>query len=433
MKRTGLQGGIAGMSVLLFLLCDRQPTLPPPHYTIDAVDSVLTASIPLSITTVLNASHTSISRYGINPLIAVAGNSDNSFDVALYASQTRQIQVLSFDANGTKTGEITPAAITGARALLGFAKITDDGSFVAGWSKDNAFGNQAFEFWITRFDKTGNELFSTRIFGDKNRDSLWSKGEPGAFSSARIAFNPTTRKIGFYCGHTMKWGDSVRHQGGFVGFMDLAGAFDTANGWFFSHNFDQRFVVVDSFYYALAHGDAYPRALGFSKWNDVPPRGRNLVDAQYFAIPGNIGDNTTNTQTGGIQPLPDGNFGVVFSSSVNRSSYASYDVCYMKISAAGSVLATVWLTGYDAATFALFPKIAGFSGNLLIAWEEVTGGVPVTRTVVIDMAGNCLSPAGELDNVRLSPFCDLVTLPGGGIVWATLKAADTLSLCRITP
>ena len=78
---------------------------------------------------------------------------------------------------------------------------------------------------------------------------------------------------------------------------------------------------MDSFYYALAHGDAYPRALGFSKWNDRPPKGKKLVDKQYFTIPGTIGDNTTNTQTGGIVPLSDGNFGVVFSTSIGRAPH----------------------------------------------------------------------------------------------------------------
>lgn len=391
---------------------------------------VLTATIPLPVKTTLSVSHTAVSNYGINPKICVLGNGDNSFDVGLLLSQSLQIQVLLFNAEGLKTGEITPACISGAGTLLGIAKIPDDSSYAAGYSKDNAFGNKNFAYWITRFDKTGNQIFSTQIFGDKHTDSTWSKGTPGDASSGRIAYNRTTGKIGFYCGHTMKWDDGVRHQGGFVGFMTKTGAFDTANGWFYSHNFDQRLAVVDSFYYMLAHGDAYPRALGFSKWNDKSPKGKKLVDVQYFAIPGTVGDNATKTQTGSFIPLSDGTFGIVFTSSVNRQNY---DVCYKRITGNGVVLDSVWLTAYPAATFAIFSKIAIYGKCVLLTWEEVTNKIPVVQTMVIDYSGNILSTKKTASAAALSPFYDLVTLPCGDIIWAVLKGSDSLSVCRIKP
>jgi hypothetical protein len=415
---------------LPFLFCDRSPTSVQAHYTLGAVDSIEVKNIPLSVSTSLSASHTSVSRYGINPRIAMIGNSDNSFDVALYVSTTRQVQVITFDSSGARTGEFLPAAVAGARSLLGFSKVTDDGSFVIGWSKDNSFGQAGFEYWITRVDNTGNQLFSTRIFGDQDSALVGAEGQPGTASSGRIVYNPATKKICYYCGHTRKWSDSIRHQGGHIGFMDLAGNYYTANDWFFSHNFDQRLIVVDSFYYALAHGDAYRRTLGFSKWSDVAPGGRKLVDEDYFEIPGAIGDNTTNTQTGGVLYLSDNNFGVVFSSSVGRSNY---DVCYKKISPEGVTLATVWLTGYAGSTTALYPRIAHLGENVLVAWEEAAGGAPLVRTTVVDNDGKLLAPLGTLDSVTLSPFYDMVSLPCGDAIWAILRASDTLSVCRIKP
>lgn len=393
------------------------------------------STVALPVRTTLSASHTVISNYGIKPQIVLIGNSDNSFDVGLYASTASQLQVVRFDSNGTKVSTIVPGYITGATALVGLTRVTDDGSFVAGYAKNNAYGDPGFEYWISRFSTAGTEMFSTRIFGDRPSTEGWAKGEPGTFSSGRMLYNPTSKKIGFYCGHTMKWDDSVRHQGGFVGFMTLTGAFDTANGWFFSHNFDMRMLVVDSCYYLLAHGDAYPRALGFSKWNDVSPRGKKLVDSNYFKISGAVGNNATRTQTGGFVRLSDGNFGVVFASSDSSVGstfrHLNYDVCFKKISGTGKTLATTWLTAYPATTFAIFPRIALYGSCIMIAWEEVTANTPAVQVQVLDNAGNTVLSKKPVAKAALSPFYDFVTIPRGDILWATLKGSDSLMIHRI--
>jgi hypothetical protein len=424
---------ITGVPAFLFFTaglftCSQSRPAAPPHYDCAAVDTALISVSPVSVPLSLNVSHSSVSRYGILPQVCVCANGDNSFDAGVYVSGSQQIRVVRFDAAGSKIDEVVPGTISGARGLLGMAKIPADGSFVIGWSKDNSFGSAAFEYWISRFDQSGGEIFSTRIFGDQNIDSVWAKGQPGSFSSGRIVFNPVTQKIGFYCGHTMKWDDGVRHQGGYIGFMDLAGSFFGANTWFFSHNFDQRLIAVDSFYYALAHGDAYPRALGFSKWRDAAPAGSKLADVNYFAIPGTVGDNATNTQTGGIIPLADGNFGVVFTSAIDRSSY---DVCYMQISPAGAVLATVWITFYQPPAFALFPRIAPYGANVLLMWEEINGSAPQVTTCIVGGGGTVLSPFGHIDGIMLSPWYDLVPLPNGDMVWVTTRGNDSLAVGRI--
>jgi hypothetical protein len=395
------------------------------------VPSDLSASsvkYPLSSSTTLNYSHTSVNRYGVRPQISVIGNSDNSCDVALYVSSTNKIQVLSFDSAGIKTNDITPAYITGAEGLLGLTKITGDGSFVVGFSKDNSFGDNAFEFWITRFSSTGTEAFTKSIFGSISADVVESEGQPGNAGSGRIVYNPATQRIGFYCAHTRLWDDMVRHQGGHIGFMDLQGEFYTANSWFFSHNFDQRLIVVDSFYFALAHGDAYPRKLGFSKWDDIPPNGHRLINKNYLDIPGSVGDNNTNAQTGSMIRLKDGTFGVVFTTKIGRDNW---DVCYTNINASGEPQDTLWLTSYPQETFAIFSKIASYGKCMLIAWEEVTDRVPKVKTFVLDTAGVVISYKRELDGAELSPFYDLVTVPNGDILWATLADSDNIELWRI--
>ncbi|MBN1127569.1 MAG: hypothetical protein JXA71_01180 [Chitinispirillaceae bacterium] len=422
-----LTAAVAVSFCFLLTRCDRANG--PQKFILPVIDSVHITTVPLPVRVSLSVPRTSVPRYGILPQICLHANSDNSFDAAVYISSQLQPLIMNFNPDGGKRGEFFPAAITEARGLLGMTKIPDDGSYVVGWSRNNAHGDAAFEYWITRFDRTGGELFSSRLFGDSSSAEVYAQGQPGAASTGRIVYNETTGKIGFYCGHTKKWPDSVRHQGGYIGFMNLDGSYYVANDWYFSHNFDQRLVVVDSFYYALAHGDAYPRALGFSKWSDALPRGRRIFDRQYFPIAGASGDNTTATQTGGLIPLSDSTFGVVFSTAIGRQTY---DVCFMKLSAQGEVLTSRWLTSYLSPQFALFPRIAPYGRDILLAWEEVSGGDVTLRALVVDNNGSALSPFATLHNVRLSPWYDLVALPNNDVIWAVPnRTSDSLSICRI--
>jgi hypothetical protein len=405
--------------------------------TVTYTSSTVALAVKTSLTA-WPAYHTGMSNYGINPSVILLANSDNSFDVGVYASTTKQIQIIPFDSNSVKGTALIPSCITGATTLVGLAKIPDDQSFVAGYATTNTYSDTGFEYWITRFSTTGTQVFSTRIFGDHPKTEPWSLGEPGTFSSGRMMYNPTTKKIGFYCGHTMLWlPDSVRHQAGFVGFINLTGAFDTANSWFYSHDFDMRMLVVDSSYFLLAHGDAYPRALGFSRWNDVSPRPKKLVDSSYYTISGPIGDNTTRTQTGGFVRLTDGNFGVLFSSRDSSTGAALryhkyYDLCYKKISPAGKTLSTAWLTDYpDTTVLALYPRIANWGSCVLVAWEELKAKTPTVQVQVIDNNGNTLVAKKALTGALLSPFYDFTTIPKGDILWATVKGTDSLTIYRI--
>ena len=112
--------------------------------------------------------------------------------------------------------------------------------------------------------------------GDKG--DTGAKGEPGTFSSGRLVFNPGTQRLIAYTGHTERYSDGVRHQGGHLVTVSLTGTVGAIAGtlnpfvepdWYCSHNFDQRLLVDGNNFYTLAHGDAYPRSLVFGRWQDV--------------------------------------------------------------------------------------------------------------------------------------------------------------------
>ncbi len=397
---------------------------------------VVHADIPVEGSPAGEPSRTQLSAYGHAPLVSVMAGARGACDVAWYDRAARTIRILQCDANGRKAGECSPAFIQEAGGLLGAAKLPGAGCYVVAYSKDNASGDKAFELWIARFDKNGKRLFDTRIFGDKSSQELWSKGGPGGAGSGRVAYNPVTDRIGFYCSHSMKWPDGVRHQGGYMGFLKpdgsqvmQSGDKPLGDGWYFSHNFDQRLIVANGAFYALAQGDAYPRALGFSKWADGG--GKSLLLSQtYHTIPGNTGDNTTHCQTGGLVLLPDKkSFAVLFATSNDRPSH---DVGLKILDDNGKCQRETWLTAYGPDRYAAFPRLARYGDDILVLWEEVAAGArdSVAQLMVVTPSLATVMGPAPLDDVHVSPCNDLVNLDDGAVVWAT-SAGSAIRLYRI--
>jgi hypothetical protein len=377
-------------------------------------------------------SHTSVSNYGTKPTVLLNVNPDNSYDVAYHLNSLSKIRILAFDSSGKSTASLQPDSIVGAKNLVGMARIPDDGGFAIGYAKDSPHSGTAYEFWCTRVDATGQKVFSKLVFGDVKSDIVDAKGEPGTFSSGRMIYNKASKKLALYVGHTMKWDDGVRHQAGFLAFMGLDGAFGVANGWYSSHNFDQRIMLVGNDYFTLAHGDAYPRALGFAKWSDAGAKGSQVFDKQFLKIPGAVGDNKTSTQLGSFVSFADGTFGVTFATANGRNAF---DVGYRQLSAKGDTLSLTWLTSYPAGTFAIYPKVARLGENVLLMWEEVAGtangGI---QTAIVSPKGDVVAAKAPLADkaIRLSPYYDLASLPNGRILWANQKGNDSISVFRLS-
>ncbi|MCW1926150.1 hypothetical protein OKA05_26565 [Luteolibacter arcticus] len=376
-------------------------------------------------------SHTVVSDYGHRPGVILAANADSSSNVAFLNASGTGISILSLDVAGNLTGRIDPTVLQSATKLIGFTRIPADGSFAISYAKNNATNGADFEYWISRVSPAGATLFSTLVFGTQNKAQVGSKGEPGTFSSGRLVFNPATQRLIAYTGHTQRWEDNVRHQGGHVATMSLTGVLTVVNPWYCSHNFDQRLLVDGNNIYTLAHGDAYPRALVFGRWQDSIASTSFTGDTQYFAISGTIGNNTTNTQTGGMVKLANGSFGVVYTTKLTRNNF---DVRFVEITPAGVAGTSTWLTSYPANTFAIYPRIARYGDAAAIFWEEVQGGtVRAVRTKLVGTAEANATAQGTVSDalVRLPAVYDIASLPNGGILWASNRGAGSLALQRV--
>jgi hypothetical protein len=376
-------------------------------------------------------SHTVVSNYGHKPSVILTTNADNSSNVAFLNASGTGISILSLDASGNLTSRIDPTVLQSATELIGFTRIPSDGSFAISYAKNSATNGTDFEYWISRVSPAGATVFSTLVFGTQNQTQVGSKGEPGSFSSGRLVFNPATQRLIAYTGHTQRWEDNIRHQGGHVATMSLAGVLTVINPWYCSHNFDQRVLVEGNNFYTLAHGDAFPRALVFGRWQDAAGGTSFTGNTEYFPISGTVGNNTTNTQTGGMVKLANGNFGVVYSTKLTRNNF---DVRYVEITPAGVAGTPAWLTSYPANTFAIYPRIARYGDAAAIFWEEVNGGAVVAvRTKLVGTAeANATGQSTVSDAaVRLPAVYDIDSLPDGGILWASNRGAGSLALQRV--
>ena len=231
------------------------------------------------------------------------------------------------------------------------------------------------------------------------------------------------KTIAFYLAHNMLWGDGVRHQAGFIGFLNDKGKIQPGgDGWFYSHNFDQRLILANGDFCALAHGDAYPRALGFSRWPGTG--GKAVANQTYHDIPGESGDNTTNCQTGGLIALPNRKFAVVFASSNGREAH---DVCVKILDENGKTTREQWLTNDKKGQSCSYPRIARDGDNIFVAWHEG----PNMQQVVLNTSLETIVPRSSTSDVRLSPYDDLHTLDNGTIAWAVPVEGNKVRVHRI--
>jgi hypothetical protein len=101
-----------------------------------------------------------------------------------------------------------------------------------------------------------------------------------------------------YFAHTQRYDDGVRHQGGYFALIDGSGEQNLQNGWFGSHNLDQRLVSDGTEAYVLGLGDAYPEGIFFG--STASGNRHNPTVLQPLASAGN---GATNGQLGGLVDL----------------------------------------------------------------------------------------------------------------------------------
>ena len=103
------------------------------------------------------------------PFIDFVVNTDNTIDVLWRdVSNNKFISKISLETKSLVEEINIPTKINNQQRFLGFESLGND-KYIIGYSKDNEFGDVDAEAWYTAFDKTGTELFSTRLWGEEKQ------------------------------------------------------------------------------------------------------------------------------------------------------------------------------------------------------------------------------------------------------------------------
>jgi hypothetical protein len=415
-----------------------------------------------------------VSNYGFPvPVIPVA-NADGSLDVAWLdysgggavpsasgLAALGRINITHVDADLTHAA----TTATGIRSyrLLGFTR-DPSGNFYLAYNADSSFRTH------TDGDPNnvnGNELrvarsagasfvspaWDTIVYGDVDNRQAYSAGSPGAAGSGVLGFDAKDDVLVSYASHTMAWElDGVRHQAGILRLLDArSGAvlapgtnnpWTMGSGWFYSHDFNQRLLIDDGTFFTLAHGDAYSRQLGVSAFTKARylANDSKVFDQGYWTIPGAVGDNTTNAETGQFYRRAAGDLAIAHTSSDGRQAR---DVRLVLADAGtGATGASAWLTTHAAHQQAVMPKIGPLGKRIFLSygvWDSTHGTNHQIAWYgqLVDAALKPVGPATPLAGVEFVAGQGLFTFPAGpnagalGWVTGNGKGGLTVNVVRL--
>jgi hypothetical protein len=345
-------------------------------------------------------------------------------------------------------------AITVADAAIGGIAVTSDG-IAALLFDPNPEINSRMWVAIARFGPDGGEQFSTDLFRSPNLEDEGTKGAP---SSARFAYVPDSDELVAYFGHTQRYDDGVRHQGGYLAFVDASGTQRVVSGWYGSHNLEQGLLVDGARVAVAGVGDAFPKGIFFAytdqqrlRANVVYPIAADGGGAANARIGGmlDLGEQVlmpfiTNRSLGAdVDPGAWPDMDPMISMQIREESAAGTDLGLLyvpKTTEASTELEPTWLLSEVAsgARMGSLKSVRYGNGELvLLAWAETTGGIRDRRssyfTMVIDHEGNVCQPKLELDAAHAFTAGDeMISLPDGRIAWGGV-AENRIQVVTLTP
>lgn len=346
------------------------------------------------------------------------------------------------------------STLTVPDAVLGGIAATSDGAAMLLFDPNTNVDERTWAA-VVRLQADGTQTYLTDLFRSPNLEDVDTKGAPG---SGRLGYLASTDEVVAYFGHTQRYDDGVRHQGGYLATVGADGTQRVLSDWFGSHNLDQRLFTDASGAAVLGLGDAYPEGIFFSFLNERP---RAAVLYPLAAA----GNGATNGQLGGVVDLDD-ELLVPFITNdsipqdLDAGTWPDIDETIAdqirEAAANGTDLGLLLVpkngTNPDAALEATFVDTAltegarlerlkaaryGSGDLVLLAWAETTGGsrdgMSQYFTMVIDREGAVCQPKTPLAaELAFSGGDDIVRRPNGAIVWSVVQDG-VVSLVTLTP
>jgi len=224
---------------------------------------------------------------GATPRVPVAVDAAGTWLVGF----TRQSGT-SYSAVIARQDSMADSAWSVPDAALGGLTATKDGAAALLFDPNTMVDARVWAA-VARLASDGSVQWKTELFHSPN---LEDEGTKGGASSGRLAYVPDSDTLFAYFGHTQRYDDGVRHQGGYLASLDAGGTQQVLSGWFGSHNLDQRLLVDAARVATVGLGDAYPKGIFFD-YAAMRPR-TNVI---YRLAADGVG--STNGQLGGMVDL----------------------------------------------------------------------------------------------------------------------------------
>ncbi|MDH5672922.1 MAG: hypothetical protein OEZ06_12280 [Myxococcales bacterium] len=307
---------------------------------------------------------------------------------------------------------------------------------------------------VVRLGSDGSPVFQSDLFRSPNLDDVDTKG--GAASGV-LAYIAETDTLVPYLGHTQRYDDGVRHQGGYLATIDASGNQSVISGWFGSHNLSQRILVDGARVVTLGLGDAFPKGI-FLNYAE----GARLQPQVIYRLAAD-GVGSANAKLGGMvdlgsdialpfitnlsisQDLDAGawpNTDEAISMQIRDAAANGTDLGLLlapKGATPGAELAPSWidLTPSPGARLSRLRSAPYGADMILLGWAELTGSewnpTATFFTMVVDSSGAICQPATQLPAGHgWASGDDIKALPDGSITWANAEGGG-IQLVRLVP
>ncbi|MDR2922068.1 MAG: hypothetical protein LBU85_01855 [Treponema sp.] len=318
------------------------------------------------------------------------------------------------------------------------------------FTKDND-GNYYFFYAEAAADRKHENMAVVKYNskGEKINTYKQNADPPDNFGGIKIPFEAGTCKLELSASMLAVYFSRKRFDGhqasyGFVINKDTFERIDKGNCYYYTnggypkgnyllpfagHSFNQFILPVDNGFVFADHGDAYPRAFTFGKFQS----GMNTVRLDAFKFPGSTGANATYAEMGGLSKTSSG---YIFAGVYGKDRNNSRNVFVLTFDdALASCSAPIYLTKYTKTDgHAGHPKIVKVDANrYMLLWEffsfstqsanliinDITTDYLSTYMLLIDEKGAALSEPRELKGIRLNMGDTLRYNPHNGkVYWA---------------
>ncbi|MDR0443644.1 MAG: hypothetical protein LBH44_09580 [Treponema sp.] len=340
-----------------------------------------------------------------HPSVFTFVNNDGSVTVCVSDDSAKMTYIYEYSAD---LAERKTHKFKNELDMLGAFTKDNDGSYYFFYgSKTNSktVNNMA----MVKYDKDGKSVRSFKLVANA----------PNSFSGIQTPFDAGTCRLelsgsmlavyfarGMFDGHQASYGfvldknTFARVDKGAATHPDVGANTQMP---YVSHSFNEFILPVDNGFVFVDHGDAYPRGFTFAKFQN----GVNTKRLHAFKFPGQVGQNATFSEMGGLAKT---STGFIFTGTHAKDASTPRNLLVLTIrDDLGAYNPPVYITNYTTEKFHIaHPKITAMdSGKYLLMWElygfgSGQTGYQGTHMLIIDERGNRLSDIRKIEGARLN-------------------------------